>query len=304
MMNAADIAVVNVDTGRHRVLTARQRLLGRASALFAGRSASRMAFVQSEARVQRPGASDAVRARGVLARDDSRRGSIARRRVTGWSPDGAALYFLIEDRGRQGFCGWASIDAMPAKIATGGTIGGFALSRDGRRIVVRSVDACRIRRRCSRSAATARANVRSTRPIELLMSRIALGATREVTVKGWGGEPVQVWVTYPPNFDPQEKVAAAEQHSRWTAFRAYRRLAFSLEHAGLRRAGIRRRAASTTTARRASASAGWRRSPATTASRNSPTPRPRPISCCARATSIASAWWRAAAATAATWSPT
>src|ERR1700682_3328152 len=42
-------------------------------------------------------------------------------------------------------------------------------------------------------------------PNRLLMSRVALGATRELNIKGWGGEPVQAWVTYPPNFDPAKK---------------------------------------------------------------------------------------------------
>ena len=38
-----------------------------------------------------------------------------------------------------------------------------------------------------------------------LLARHAFGAVREFTVKGWGGEPVQMFVTYPPNFDPAKK---------------------------------------------------------------------------------------------------
>ena len=40
---------------------------------------------------------------------------------------------------------------------------------------------------------------------EALLARHAMGETREFTVKGWGGEPVQVFVTYPPDFDPARK---------------------------------------------------------------------------------------------------
>ena len=63
---------------------------------------------------------------------------------------------------------------------------------------------------------------------------------REFTIKGWNGEPVQVWVTYPPDFDPREEVAADAHDPRRAARRAPRRLALSLEHARVRRAGLRR----------------------------------------------------------------
>src|SRR5204862_2982831 len=53
------------------------------------------------------------------------------------------------------------------------------------------------------------ADGRSERPIEslnrALFARVRLGTTRELTISGWGGEPVQIWVTYPPNFDPKKK---------------------------------------------------------------------------------------------------
>jgi hypothetical protein len=29
--------------------------------------------------------------------------------------------------------------------------------------------------------------------------------TRELTIRGWGGDPIQVWVTYPTNFDSRKK---------------------------------------------------------------------------------------------------
>src|SRR5206468_1545233 len=38
-----------------------------------------------------------------------------------------------------------------------------------------------------------------------LLGRARLGETHEFSVKGWRGEPVQVWVIYPPNFDPKKK---------------------------------------------------------------------------------------------------
>ncbi|MEO8676709.1 MAG: S9 family peptidase, partial [Casimicrobiaceae bacterium] len=38
-----------------------------------------------------------------------------------------------------------------------------------------------------------------------LLARHSTGEMREVTVKGWGGQPVQMFITYPPNFDPKKK---------------------------------------------------------------------------------------------------
>ena len=38
-----------------------------------------------------------------------------------------------------------------------------------------------------------------------LATRETLGAIRDVTVRGWGGAKVQMWITYPPDFDPKKK---------------------------------------------------------------------------------------------------
>src|SRR6202043_1376574 len=49
----------------------------------------------------------------------------------GWSADGSALYFLVEDRGRQELCRLGLNDAMPGKIATGGATAGVPFSSPG-----------------------------------------------------------------------------------------------------------------------------------------------------------------------------
>src|SRR5258708_6331572 len=51
-----------------------------------------------------------------------------------WTPDGRALYVLIEDRGRIGLYRLRLGDALPTAIAPSGMLGGFALARDGTRI--------------------------------------------------------------------------------------------------------------------------------------------------------------------------
>jgi len=133
-----------------------------------------------------------------------------------WTPDSRALLFLSEDAGRQGI--WrlpiesprkstaaaATGAAMPALVVPGGTVGGFAQSRDGG---VLAFDRASVMRPPALFAA--RVDGTGERSIEAvnraLLARHALGEVRAITVQGWGGEPVQVWVIYPPNFDPKKK---------------------------------------------------------------------------------------------------
>jgi dipeptidyl aminopeptidase/acylaminoacyl peptidase len=121
-----------------------------------------------------------------------------------WAPDSASLFMLIEDRGRQGLYRLGLDDALPSRVAAGGSIAGYGLSRDGKRIVFD-------RATMSHPPAlfSVGADARGERPLhspnQALLARAAIGAAREFSVKGWGGDPVQVWVVYPPNFDPKRK---------------------------------------------------------------------------------------------------
>jgi dipeptidyl aminopeptidase/acylaminoacyl peptidase len=128
-------------------------------------------------------------------------------RATGrlqWTPDGTALLFTCEDRGRIHVQQLALGAAAPDTLATGGTIGGFARSRDGSVLVFdRSTphhppQLFAIGGDGSGERAIEHLN-------EALLAKHALGETREFTVKGWKGEPVQVFVTYPPDFDPARR---------------------------------------------------------------------------------------------------
>ncbi|MET0683441.1 MAG: prolyl oligopeptidase family serine peptidase, partial [Casimicrobiaceae bacterium] len=124
-----------------------------------------------------------------------------------WAPDSRSLLCMIEDRGRVGL--WrlpadTTAAAALTPIAGGGAIGGFAQSRDGSVLAF------------ERSSVThppalfaCRGDGSGERAIETLnralLARHAMGEVREVTVKGWGGAPVQLWIVYPPNFDPGKK---------------------------------------------------------------------------------------------------
>ena len=203
MMNETDIVVVSMATGRHRTLTADSGLSD-ASPRYSpdGRHIAWTSY-----NVKR-----AFNDQGRLMLYDRRRGRSRRlvpkldRATTrhAWAPDGATLFALIEDRGRQGIYRLGLGDPLPTLVAAGGVVTGFALSRAGTRI---AFDRGTLAHPPALFATGS--DGRGERPIEsinrTLLARVRMGATREFTVRGSGGDPIQVWVTYPPNFDPRKK---------------------------------------------------------------------------------------------------
>lgn len=121
-----------------------------------------------------------------------------------WTPGSDALLFLCEDRGRVGLHRLGLGEETSREIVRGGTLGGFAASRDGSIIAFERSTA-----RHPPQLFAVRGDGSDERTIERLneslLARHALGETRELTVNGWGGEPVQIFVTYPPDFDPARK---------------------------------------------------------------------------------------------------
>ncbi len=122
-----------------------------------------------------------------------------------WTADSSAILFLTEDRARQGL--WrlamnAPGDAAPVQLVAGGTIGGYAQGGDV--LVYDRASAMH-----PPALFAARADGSRERGIETLnrtlLARHALVEVREFTIKGHGGDPVQMFVAYPPGFDPKRK---------------------------------------------------------------------------------------------------
>jgi dipeptidyl aminopeptidase/acylaminoacyl peptidase len=203
MMNETDIVAVGTASGRHRTLSAGSGLSD-ASPRYSpdGRHIAWNSYNLKRA----------FNDQGRLTLYDRRSGRTRRlvprldRATTrhAWAQDGSALYALIEDRGRQGLYRLGLLDRLPTAVAQGGVITGYALSGDGRRI---AFDRSTLREPPALFAI--RGDGRDERPLanlnRALLARVRMGETRELTVKGWGGDPVQVWVTYPPNFTPGKK---------------------------------------------------------------------------------------------------
>ena len=203
MMARADIVVLSLASGRVRNLTA-----------DSGMSDEHPRYSPDGRHIVYH-AYDAQRAfndQGHLRLLERKRGAWARlapgfdRATTNlqWTADGRSLLFLSEDRGRVGLHRLTLGATQPELVAAGGTIGGYSRSRDGRVIAFdRATCAHPPRLFAIRDDGTGERAIESLN--EALLARHALGETREFTVKGWKGEPVQVFVTYPPNFDPARK---------------------------------------------------------------------------------------------------
>ncbi len=120
-----------------------------------------------------------------------------------WTPDGATLVFQSEARGRGNLYAVSVRGGAPREIFHGGTAAGARITRDGR--VVFSTSAL------SRPADIAVVGLdgKGMRPLtnfnDALVGRLDFGPVEEMTFAGAGGEMVQMYVVFPPGFDPKKK---------------------------------------------------------------------------------------------------
>ncbi len=203
MMNRRDIVLIDMRTRRKRILTAGSGM-DNANPVYApdGRRLAQVAF-----NTQR-----AFNDQGHVRIVDRRSGAVTRvatkidRATTHlrFTPDGSALLFTCEDRGRVHLCRFELARGAFTLIAQGGAIGSYSQSSDGRVIAFDRSGAAH-----PPALFAVNADGGGERSLEslnaALLARHALGETREFTIRGWNGEPVQVFVTYPPGFDPKKK---------------------------------------------------------------------------------------------------
>jgi dipeptidyl aminopeptidase/acylaminoacyl peptidase len=125
-----------------------------------------------------------------------------------WSEDGSALLCLAEDRGRQHVWRFDLADRSARVVAEGGTVQTFD-ARFGTLVTLTDTahDPGRIEARPLTEAGQGVAG--APRRIEnfngALLAGLRMGKTEEHWVKGARGDAVQVWVHYPPGFDPRRK---------------------------------------------------------------------------------------------------
>ena len=121
-----------------------------------------------------------------------------------WSRDSQRLYFTAEDKARSHVWALAASGGTPRALIEGSTNSGLTLSADGRMLAF-------LRTSMGMpptvfAAATDGSGVRKIDTFnDTLTAQWQLGEVKDVYFTGWGGHPVQMWVVYPPDFDPKKK---------------------------------------------------------------------------------------------------
>ncbi len=121
-----------------------------------------------------------------------------------WTPDGKALFGAIDDAGYQRI--WR-IDVPSGKatpVTKDHSFSGLALAHDGRTLVALRQSFLEPPTLVRVDLASGAATKLSTFNDELLAS-VDFGTYESVTYRGAKGEPVQMWVNYPPGFDRSKR---------------------------------------------------------------------------------------------------
>ncbi len=122
-----------------------------------------------------------------------------------WAGEGSAILFAAESRGRRHLWRHQLSDGSCRIVQPGGWLQGFDNGRDASgEVIVTAADSAlhpvRVQLRRGDSEP-----VRLERFNDSLLSKRSLGEVREVKVAGAQGDPVQVWLSFPPGFDSKKK---------------------------------------------------------------------------------------------------
>lgn len=121
-----------------------------------------------------------------------------------WSPDSQLVWFTAEDRARNPLWSLPVAGGSPQPVVTGGTVGGFSLSGDGRVLAYVRSTLSDIPGVFAITAPGA-----PPRRLEWFNQTLAAGwkpgAVVDTNFPGWNGRAVQSWVVFPPDFDPAQK---------------------------------------------------------------------------------------------------
>ena len=117
-----------------------------------------------------------------------------------WSGDSKSIYFSTEDDARYPLFRWPVGASKPEVAAAGGTVTEFDVAGDAFVFV---------RNDMGTPPQVFHGGAGKERRIDAfndaVMARVKVGKVREFRIKGHGGDEVQMWAIYPPDFDPKKK---------------------------------------------------------------------------------------------------
>ncbi len=121
-----------------------------------------------------------------------------------WASDSRALYGAIDDAGVRRVYRYRLNGSAPQRLTDGQDIDGLAVSDRGGMMVA-------LRQSFSAPPHLVRVDTGSGRVTPLadfhaeVLDTVAMGRVESVTYQGANGAPIQMWVVYPPGFDPNQR---------------------------------------------------------------------------------------------------
>ena len=122
-----------------------------------------------------------------------------------WAKDGSSIYFTAEDHGRCHLWRYELASQNLDIAHCGGSVQGFDIGGTaGHDVVLTATDSAHapVQIHAQRGTSPAR---RLEKFNDAVLARHSLGRVEAVEVIGALGDPVQMWLTYPPDFNPKKK---------------------------------------------------------------------------------------------------
>ena len=117
-----------------------------------------------------------------------------------WTGDSSAVVFAAEDDARQHLFRWEMGARVPEIVARGGTVMDFDVAGETAAFVRNDMSTPPQVFWSSPGEGERRIDALNAR-----MERFRLGEVRELRIEGSGGDEVQMWAIYPPDFDPRRR---------------------------------------------------------------------------------------------------